>query len=161
MVCIAGHGPRPCVCTGLARPLPHSPAGPADSPGPGFLNYAWRAAHEQVQGTRADKPIIYSGMSHCFWHVVRHEGPAALMRGILPNLGKAAPAAAINFALYDWIRALMMGDAQGREGTNLDNYFQRPGNPFISTSREREGEGERRRQRGRGGRDCGETASQG
>ena len=26
------------------------------------------------------------------------------MRGLLPNLIKAAPAAAINFALYDWVK---------------------------------------------------------
>ena len=85
---------------------------------------------------------MYRGMTHCFYHVVRHEGAGALMRGIVPNLVKAAPAAAVNFAMYDWIRSLYAGGggSAGREGTNLDNYFQRPGgilrNPFISPSRD-------------------------
>jgi solute carrier family 25 phosphate transporter 23/24/25/41 len=55
----------------------------------------------QVQGTTPDNPVLYAGVSDCFQKVWRGEGFRGLMKGVVPNLAKAAPAAAINLSMYD------------------------------------------------------------
>mmetsp|Transcript_105458 Transcript_105458/g.264029 ORF Transcript_105458/g.264029 Transcript_105458/m.264029 type:complete len:285 (-) Transcript_105458:230-1084(-) len=53
----------------------------------------------QVQGASQ-----YTGPADCLRKTVEHEGLRGLLRGIGPNLAKAAPAAAVNFALYEFLR---------------------------------------------------------
>lgn len=58
----------------------------------------------QMQGTSREWPVVYSGLADCFRKTLSNEGLGGLMRGIGPNLAKAAPAAAANFALYEFVR---------------------------------------------------------
>lgn len=59
----------------------------------------------QVQGNLPGREReAYTGMIDCFKKTVAREGFGGLMKGFLPNLLKAAPAAAINFALYEYTK---------------------------------------------------------
>eukprot|EP00931_Biecheleriopsis_adriatica_P088591 TRINITY_DN62884_c0_g1_i1.p1 TRINITY_DN62884_c0_g1~~TRINITY_DN62884_c0_g1_i1.p1 ORF type:complete len:480 (-),score=61.81 TRINITY_DN62884_c0_g1_i1:257-1696(-) len=49
----------------------------------------------------------YDGVYDCALRTVRAEGVRGLFKGIVPNLAKAAPAAAINFALYDYAKEVI------------------------------------------------------
>lgn len=61
----------------------------------------------QVQGTTPDKPIEYSGVTDCFKKTWAKESFPGFMRGIGPNLAKAAPAAAMNLAVYEKAKDIM------------------------------------------------------
>jgi len=47
---------------------------------------------------------LYSGPADCLRKTLEREGLVGLTRGLGPNLAKAAPAAAVNFALYESIK---------------------------------------------------------
>ena len=51
-------------------------------------------------------PIVYTGLLHCVSEIVRHEGVAALFKGILPTLAKAGPASGVMFAVYEALVAV-------------------------------------------------------
>eukprot|EP00928_Gymnodinium_smaydae_P090335 TRINITY_DN74156_c0_g1_i1.p1 TRINITY_DN74156_c0_g1~~TRINITY_DN74156_c0_g1_i1.p1 ORF type:complete len:469 (+),score=28.58 TRINITY_DN74156_c0_g1_i1:81-1487(+) len=60
----------------------------------------------QVQGTSPQHPT-YGGIFDCFVRTVKHEGLRGLLKGITPNLVKSAPAAALNFAVYDYAKGAL------------------------------------------------------
>jgi solute carrier family 25 phosphate transporter 23/24/25/41 len=55
----------------------------------------------QIQGSSPDKPMLYSGVLDCIRKTWVQDGSRGLMRGVTPNLLKAAPAAAVNLAIYE------------------------------------------------------------
>ena len=55
----------------------------------------------QMQGTGPGHPVVYTGVFDGFKKVIASEGPVGLFKGIVPNLAKGAPAAAVNFVLYE------------------------------------------------------------
>lgn len=54
----------------------------------------------QMQG----KVPEYTGVYDCAQKIIAREGAKGLFKGMIPNLVKGAPAAAINFALYDYCK---------------------------------------------------------
>lgn len=60
----------------------------------------------QMQGTPGH-PRNFDGTWDCLCQVARAEGTRGLFRGIVPNLLKSAPAAALSFALYDKTKELL------------------------------------------------------
>jgi solute carrier family 25 phosphate transporter 23/24/25/41 len=55
----------------------------------------------QLQGL-ANRPILYTGMRHCFRTVIREEGiKNGLFRGLLPNLYKSPLAVALIFSIHE------------------------------------------------------------
>jgi solute carrier family 25 phosphate transporter 23/24/25/41 len=66
----------------------------------------------QVQGTTSDGAAKYTGMLDCFQKTIRSEGLVGLTRGMLPNLMKVAPAAAMNFALYESTKEMLQDSWQ-------------------------------------------------
>jgi len=54
----------------------------------------------QVQGS-SPKSVLYTGAWDCMRKTVKAEGFGGLMKGFVPNLLKGAPAAAVNFAMYE------------------------------------------------------------
>eukprot|EP00747_Dinoflagellata_sp_TGD_P180868 gnl/TRDRNA2_/TRDRNA2_34042_c0_seq1.p1 gnl/TRDRNA2_/TRDRNA2_34042_c0~~gnl/TRDRNA2_/TRDRNA2_34042_c0_seq1.p1 ORF type:complete len:461 (+),score=48.96 gnl/TRDRNA2_/TRDRNA2_34042_c0_seq1:68-1450(+) len=58
----------------------------------------------QVQGSAVATTVAYSGVADCLHKTFAREGFKGLFKGFLPNLVKGVPAAAINFAMYDYVK---------------------------------------------------------
>jgi solute carrier family 25 phosphate transporter 23/24/25/41 len=68
----------------------------------------------QVQGMCRNQPLLYSGVSDCFQKIWRQDGARGLMKGVVPNLLKAAPAAAVNLAMYEQTKNFLLQNSPGR-----------------------------------------------
>jgi solute carrier family 25 phosphate transporter 23/24/25/41 len=54
----------------------------------------------QAQGM-GGRPVVYRGMLDCFRQILRHEGVRGLYKGLLPDMAKIAPAAAICWTVFE------------------------------------------------------------
>ena len=57
---------------------------------------------------------FYRGMSHAAWHMLRHEGPAAFAKGLVPTMLQTAPYTSIQFGAFEVVTRLA-GSWQFRE----------------------------------------------
>jgi solute carrier family 25 phosphate transporter 23/24/25/41 len=69
----------------------------------------------QVQGTNTSQPLLYSGVLDCFQKTWIQDGPRGLVRGIVPNLVKAAPAAAVNLAIFEKAKNLLVAYSSAKK----------------------------------------------
>ncbi|XP_043195407.1 mitochondrial thiamine pyrophosphate carrier-like isoform X2 [Amphibalanus amphitrite] len=52
------------------------------------------------------EPKFYRGMSHAAWHMLRHEGPTAFAKGLVPTMLQTAPYTSLQFGAFEVVSRL-------------------------------------------------------
>lgn len=75
----------------------------------------------------------YSGIIDCIRNTVTREGPGALYRGIVPALVGIIPAAGIDLAVYNTLRAKYINYSRAKMLTDLDAEFKSEADERVKT----------------------------
>ena len=77
-----------------------------------FVAYPFALVRTRLQKQGMDGDVRYKGIVDCFAQTVRNEGALGLYKGLLPNVLKLAPAAGINWLVFEQAKLAMGIDAR-------------------------------------------------